>query len=65
MERYLEFRIDEQTTELKKAKKDFNATIKTLNHFCKEAGKDNDLRKSKDWKTNVYQCSLSRLSSLL
>ncbi len=42
-----------QTTELKKAKKDFNATIKALNLFCKEAGKDNDLRKSKDWKTKV------------
>lgn len=44
-----------QTAELKKAKKDFNATIKALNHFCKEAGKDNDLRKSKDWKTNVLE----------
>jgi type I restriction enzyme M protein len=44
-----------QTAELKKAKKDFNATIKALNHFCKEAVKDNDLRKNKDWKTNVLE----------
>lgn len=44
-----------QTTKLKKAKKDFNTTIKALNHFCKEAGKENDLRKNKDWKINVLE----------
>ena len=39
--------------QLKMAKKGFNNLLKAMNTFVKEAGKDADLRKQKEWKTEV------------
>ncbi|OYU84266.1 MAG: N-6 DNA methylase [Flavobacterium sp. BFFFF2] len=39
--------------QLKMAKKGFNNLLKSINTFIKEAGKDADLRKQKEWKTDV------------
>lgn len=39
--------------QLKMAKKGFNNLLKAINTFVKEAGKDADLRKQKEWKTEV------------
>lgn len=39
--------------QLKMAKKGFNNLLKAINTFVKEAGKDADLRKKKEWKTEV------------
>jgi type I restriction enzyme M protein len=39
--------------QLKMAKKGFNNLLKAMNTFFKEAGKDADLRKQKEWKTEV------------
>ncbi|NBW59674.1 MAG: hypothetical protein EBR41_03780, partial [Crocinitomicaceae bacterium] len=41
------------TDHLKKAKRGYNNFLKTINTFVKEAGKEDDLRKNKDWKSNV------------
>lgn len=41
------------TDHLKKAKRGYNNFLKTVNNFVKEAGKEDDLRKNKDWKTAV------------
>jgi type I restriction enzyme M protein len=41
------------TDHLKKAKRGYNNFLKTINAFVKEAGKEDDLRKNKNWKTNV------------
>lgn len=38
---------------LKKAKRGFNNFLKAINAFVKEAGKEDDLRKNKDWKSDV------------
>lgn len=39
--------------QLKMAKKDFKNLLKSINNFVKEAGKDGDLRKQKEWKEQV------------
>lgn len=39
--------------QLKMAKRGFNTLLKAINTFVKEAGKDADLRKQKEWKTDV------------
>jgi type I restriction enzyme M protein len=41
------------TDHLKKAKRGYNNFLKAINSFVKEAGKEDDLRKNKDWKINV------------
>ncbi|MDI1317901.1 class I SAM-dependent DNA methyltransferase [Flavobacterium sp.] len=41
------------TDHLKKAKRGYNNFLKAINAFVKEAGKEDDLRKNKDWKTDV------------
>jgi type I restriction enzyme M protein len=41
------------TDHLKKAKRGYNNFLKAINAFVKEAGKEDDLRKNKDWKANV------------
>jgi type I restriction enzyme M protein len=41
------------TDHLKKAKRGYNNFLKTINSFVKVVGKENDLRKNKDWKANV------------
>ena len=41
------------TDHLKKAKRGYNNFLKAINAFVKEAGKEGDLRKNKDWKTDV------------
>ena len=41
------------TDHLKKAKRGYNNFLKAINSFVKEAGKEDDLRKNKDWKANV------------
>jgi type I restriction enzyme M protein len=38
---------------LKKAKRGYNNFLKAINSFVKEAGKEDDLRKNRDWKSNV------------
>jgi type I restriction enzyme M protein len=39
--------------QLKMSKRGFNTLLKGINTFVKEAGKDADLRKHKEWKTDV------------
>jgi type I restriction enzyme M protein len=41
------------TDHLKKSKRGYNNFLKAINAFVKEAGKEDDLRKNKDWKANV------------
>jgi type I restriction enzyme M protein len=41
------------TDHLKKAKRGYNNFLKAINAFVKEAGKEDDLRKNKEWKANV------------
>lgn len=41
------------TDHLKKAKRGYNNFLKAINAFVKEAGKEDDLRKNKDWKADV------------
>ena len=38
---------------LKKAKRGYNNFLKAINAFVKDAGKEDDLRKNKDWKSEV------------
>lgn len=38
---------------LKKAKRGYNNFLKAINSFVKVAGKEDDLRKNKDWKTDI------------
>ena len=38
---------------LKKAKRGYNNFLKAINAFVKDAGKEDDLRKNKDWKVEV------------
>lgn len=38
---------------LKKAKRGYNNFLKAINSFVKDAGKEDDLRKNKDWKSEV------------
>lgn len=38
---------------LKKAKRGYNNFLKAINAFVKEAGKEDDLRKNKEWKSDV------------
>jgi type I restriction enzyme M protein len=43
----------ENTDQLKKGKRAYNNFLKAINAFVKEAGKEADLRKQKEWKEQV------------
>ena len=43
----------EQTDQLKKGKRAYNNFLNAINAFVKEAGKEGDLRKQKEWKEQV------------
>jgi type I restriction enzyme M protein len=43
----------DNTDQLKKGKRAYNNFLKTINSFVKEAGKEGDLRKQKEWKEQV------------
>lgn len=56
----LQYKIDDLHTlsketidTLKKAKRGYNNFLKAINAFVKDAGKEDDLRKNKDWKSEV------------
>lgn len=56
----LQYKVDDLHTlsketidTLKKAKRGYNNFLKAINSFVKEAGKEDDLRKNKDWKSEV------------
>jgi type I restriction enzyme M protein len=56
----LQYKVDDLHTlsketidTLKKAKRGYNNFLKAINAFVKDAGKEDDLRKNKDWKSEV------------